>query len=53
VNFLNSKTKGFWLQKKACSNQGKGIKLIPDIAKYKNDILTIKDFSDEPAGDSM
>lgn len=43
VNFLNSKTKGLWLQKKACSNQGKGIKLIPDVTAYKEELLTIKD----------
>lgn len=44
VNFLNSKTAGHWLQKKACSNQGKGIKLIADVAAYKEELLTIKDF---------
>lgn len=38
VKFLNSKTEGFWLSKKAQSNQGKGIKLVPDVKAYKEDI---------------
>jgi hypothetical protein len=48
VNFLNSKSEGFWLSKKAQSNQGKGIKLVADVKAYKEDLLTIKDF-DQPA----
>ncbi|TNV82392.1 hypothetical protein FGO68_gene174 [Halteria grandinella] len=41
VNFLNSKTGGCWLQKKACSNQGKGIRLVGDVKAYKEEIMTI------------
>ncbi len=55
VNFLNSKSEGFWLSKKAQSNQGKGIKLVADVKAYKEDLLTIKDF-EQPAAqvqDSM
>lgn len=48
VKFLNSKTGGHWLQKKACSNQGKGIKLIADVAAFKDELLTIKDFDSTP-----
>ena len=48
VNFLNSKSDGLWLSKKAQSNQGKGIKLVADVKAYKDDLLTIKDF-DQPA----
>ena len=43
VKFLNSNSEGLWLQKKAQSNQGKGIKLIADVKAYKDDLLTIKD----------
>lgn len=43
VKFLNSKTEGLWLQKRASSNQGKGIKLVPDVKIYKEDLLTIKE----------
>jgi hypothetical protein len=53
VNFLNSKTKGLWLQKKACSNQGKGIKLIGNVDTYKEDLLTIKDNTEPAQEDSM
>ena len=53
VNFLNSKTKGLWLQKKACSNQGKGIKLIGNVDTYKEDLLTIKDNTEPVQEDSM
>ena len=42
VKFLNSSTEGLWLAKKSQSNQGKGIKLIGDIKKYKENLLTIK-----------
>jgi hypothetical protein len=48
VNFLNNKSEGLWLSKKAQSNQGKGIKLVADVKAYKEDLLTIKDF-DQPA----
>jgi len=48
VKFLNSKTLGLWLVKKAQSNQGKGIKLVADIKKYKDNILTIKDENSIP-----
>lgn len=41
INFLNSPSEGLWLVKKAQSNQGKGIKLVSDIKKYKEDLLTI------------
>jgi hypothetical protein len=51
VKFLNSPTGGLWLAKKSQSNQGKGIKLIGDIAKYKDDLMTIKD-DDEVLPDS-
>jgi hypothetical protein len=37
--FLQSANEGLWLEKKAVSNQGRGIKLIPDIKEYKNKIL--------------
>ena len=42
IKFLNTKSDGFWLVKKAQSNQGKGIKLVADVAKFKEDLLTIK-----------
>lgn len=41
INFLNSPSDGLWLVKKAQSNQGKGITLVADIKKYKEDLLTI------------
>ena len=43
VNFLNSPNEGLWLVKKAQSNQGKGITLVSDVGKYKDDLLTIPD----------
>ena len=48
--FLNSETKGLWLEKKSQSNQGRGIKLIQDVTKYREDLLIKKDvdaFGDE------
>jgi hypothetical protein len=46
VKFLNSKTGGLWLVKKANSNQGRGIQLISDIAAYKDNLLTKKEEED-------
>lgn len=51
MKFLNSKTEGLWLLKKSQSNQGKGIKLLADIKKFKGDLLTIKS-EDDPIPDS-
>ncbi len=53
VKFLNSTTEGFWLQKKAQSNQGKGIKLISDVKAFKDNMLTVKDDKDSIPTDSM
>ena len=41
--FLNSTTQGLWLEKKSQSNQGRGIKLIEDISKYREELLIKKD----------
>ena len=37
--FLSSKTDGIWLEKKSQSNMGRGIKLISDVKKYRQDLL--------------
>jgi hypothetical protein len=52
--FLNSKTGGLWIEKKSQSNQGRGIKLIADVAKYREDLLVKKDVDQfgGPAKDS-
>ena len=50
--FLNSKTGGLWIEKKSQSNQGRGIRLIADVAKYREDLLVKKDvdkFDEAPA----
>ena len=50
--FLNSKTGGLWIEKKSQSNQGRGIRLIADVAKYREDLLVKKDvdkFDETPA----
>lgn len=39
VKFLNQKDEGYWLLKKKNSNQGKGITLVHDIKKYKDDLV--------------
>jgi len=52
VKFLNSKTEGMWLVKKANSNQGKGIKIVSDIKAYKEELLTKKDTEPEETKDS-
>lgn len=41
--FLNNSDAGFWIEKKSQSNQGRGIKLIKDVQKYKDDMLLKKD----------
>jgi hypothetical protein len=41
--FLNSSSKGLWLEKKSQSNQGRGIRLISDVTKYREDLLIKKD----------
>lgn len=33
--FIKDKTKGIWIYKPACENQGKGIQIIPDIDAFK------------------
>lgn len=53
VKFLNSKSEGLWLSKKAQSNQGKGIKLIANVNDYKEDLLTIKDQQMMSTGNSI
>ena len=40
VKFLNEKDEGYWLLKKKSSNCGRGITLISDVKKYKDDIMT-------------
>lgn len=40
VKFLNQKDEGYWLLKKKSSNCGRGITLISDVKKYKDDIMT-------------
>jgi len=40
--FLNSKTGGLWIEKKSQSNQGRGIRLIADIEKYREELLIKK-----------
>jgi len=47
VKFLNSTTQGLWLVKKSNSNQGKGIRLIQDVAAYKDEIMTKKDINEK------
>mmetsp|Transcript_2868 Transcript_2868/g.4451 ORF Transcript_2868/g.4451 Transcript_2868/m.4451 type:complete len:243 (-) Transcript_2868:679-1407(-) len=41
--FLNSPTLGLWLEKKSQSNMGRGVRMIKDIAKYRQDLLIKKD----------
>ena len=41
--FLNSETMGLWIEKKAVSNMGRGIKLIADVKTYREDLLVKKD----------
>jgi len=40
VKFLNQKDEGHWLLKKKNSNCGRGITLIEDVKKYKDDLVT-------------
>ena len=40
VKFLNQPDEGYWLLKKKNSNCGRGITLIQDIKKYKDDLVT-------------
>jgi hypothetical protein len=35
VNFLNQPNEGFWMVKHSNSNQGKGVEMISNIAKFK------------------
>ena len=41
--FLNSETMGLWIEKKAVSNMGRGIKLIADVQAYRDNLLQKKD----------
>lgn len=40
---MNLDSEGLWLEKKSQSNQGRGIKLISDVAKYKEELMIKKD----------
>lgn len=43
VSFLNSKDEGLWMVKHSNSNQGKGIEMVSNIAKFKQDLVHKKD----------
>ena len=43
VSFLNSKDEGLWMVKHSNSNQGKGIEMVSNIAKFKQDLVYKKD----------
>ena len=43
VSLLNTPNEGLWLVKNANSNQGKGIEMVRDIAKYKTGLLNRTD----------
>ena len=43
VNFLNHPDEGLWMVKHSNSNQGKGVEMCKDIAKFKADLLAGKD----------
>jgi hypothetical protein len=43
VKFLNYSDEGLWLVKSSVANQGKGIEMVNDIKKYKQDLLDRKD----------
>ena len=42
VSFLNAPNTGLWMVKLANGNQGNGIEMIKDIARYKEDLLNKK-----------
>jgi hypothetical protein len=43
VAFLNTPNTGLWMVKNANTNQGKGITMVRDIARYKDELLGKKD----------
>ena len=43
VNFLNHPNEGMWMVKQSNSNQGRGVEMVANIAKYKEDLLNRKD----------
>ena len=43
VKFLNREDEGLWILKKKNCNQGRGITLIQDVKKYKDEIVTKQD----------
>ena len=46
VRFLNAtKDEPYWLFKKSASNQGKGIQLVADVERFKDELLTRKEES--------
>lgn len=43
VSFLNQKDEGLWMVKHSNSNQGKGIEMVSNIKKFKQDLVLKKD----------
>ena len=43
VQFLNSKDEGLWMVKHSNSNQGKGIEMVSNISKFKQDLVYKRD----------
>lgn len=43
VAFLNTPDEGLWMVKHSNSNQGKGVEMCDNIARFKKDLLTGKD----------
>ena len=43
VQFLNQKDEGLWMVKHSNSNQGKGVEMVQNISKFKQDLVNKKD----------
>ena len=50
VSFLNTPNEGLWLVKHSNSNQGRGVEMVRDIGRYKEDLLNRKDKWGDSAG---
>jgi hypothetical protein len=49
VSFLNYPDEGLWMVKHSNSNQGKGVEMVANISKFKQDLLAGKDkWADNP-----
>ena len=44
IQFINCPNEGIWIKKPCHSNQAKGIEIISDIKKFKEDFIDLKTF---------